>query len=181
MLGMNERLEHRRHVYWPSALSWMFSSLHTAVGFAVVVVGEYLGSAARLGYLIRPPKACSTLPPCSPACSCCRPSSSSDMGVTLGREAAAGLAAGCGRGQGVAPFRNRRVGKAQRAHHSRPQQEWWVRRDAPYESCVCSHRLNCYSLSASRSRTVNQGVPDAVPASNGPQADDPRAGHKLLS
>jgi NitT/TauT family transport system permease protein len=44
-----------RHVYWPSALSWMFSSLHTSVGFAVVgaVVGEYLGSAAGLGYLIQ--------------------------------------------------------------------------------------------------------------------------------
>ncbi len=43
-----------RHVYWPSALSWMFSSLHTSVGFALVgaVVGEYLGSAAGLGYLI---------------------------------------------------------------------------------------------------------------------------------
>src|SRR5262249_19521591 len=43
-----------RHVYWPSALSWMFSSLHTSVGFAVVgaVVGEYLGSAEGLGYLI---------------------------------------------------------------------------------------------------------------------------------
>ena len=44
-----------RHVYWPSALSWMFSSLHTSVGFAVVgaVVGEYLGSYAGLGYLIQ--------------------------------------------------------------------------------------------------------------------------------
>jgi NitT/TauT family transport system permease protein len=44
-----------RHVYWPSALSWMFSSLHTSVGFAVVgaVVGEYLGAAAGLGYLIQ--------------------------------------------------------------------------------------------------------------------------------
>src|SRR3954471_19243210 len=54
MLGMNERAL-MRHVYWPSALSWMFSSLHTAVGFAVVgaVVGEYLGSAAGLGYLIQ--------------------------------------------------------------------------------------------------------------------------------
>jgi len=33
----------------------MFSSLHTAVGFAVVgaVVGEYLGSSAGLGYLIQ--------------------------------------------------------------------------------------------------------------------------------
>jgi NitT/TauT family transport system permease protein len=43
-----------RHVYWPAALSWMFSSLHTSVGFALVgaVVGEYLGSAAGLGYLI---------------------------------------------------------------------------------------------------------------------------------
>jgi len=54
MLGMNER-QLTRHVYWPSALSWMFSSLHTAVGFAVVgaVVGEYLGAAAGLGYLIQ--------------------------------------------------------------------------------------------------------------------------------
>ncbi len=54
MLGMSER-QLTRHVYWPSALSWMFSSLHTSVGFAVVgaVVGEYLGSAAGLGYLIQ--------------------------------------------------------------------------------------------------------------------------------
>jgi NitT/TauT family transport system permease protein len=53
MLGMNER-QLFRHVYWPSALSWMFSSLHTSVGFALVgaVVGEYLGSAAGLGYVI---------------------------------------------------------------------------------------------------------------------------------
>src|SRR3974390_3372623 len=54
MLGMSER-QLMRHVYWPSALSWMFSSLHPSVGFAVVgaVVGEYLGSAAGLGYLIQ--------------------------------------------------------------------------------------------------------------------------------
>ncbi len=54
MLGMTER-QLMRHVYWPSALSWMFSSLHTSVGFAVVgaVVGEYLGSAAGLGSLIQ--------------------------------------------------------------------------------------------------------------------------------
>jgi NitT/TauT family transport system permease protein len=54
MLGMNER-QLLRHVYLPSALSWMFSSLHTSVGFAVVgaVVGEYLGSAGGLGYLIQ--------------------------------------------------------------------------------------------------------------------------------
>src|SRR6185503_14232069 len=45
MLGMSQR-QLTRHVYWPSALSWMFSSLHTAVG-------EYLGSAAGLGYLIQ--------------------------------------------------------------------------------------------------------------------------------
>jgi NitT/TauT family transport system permease protein len=54
MLGMDER-QLMWHVYWPSALSWMFSSLHTSVGFAVVgaVVGEYLGSAAGLGYVIQ--------------------------------------------------------------------------------------------------------------------------------
>ncbi|MGN6550183.1 MAG: ABC transporter permease [Pararhizobium sp.] len=54
MLGMDER-QLLRHVYWPSALSWMFSSLHTSIGFAVVgaVVGEYLGSAGGLGYLIQ--------------------------------------------------------------------------------------------------------------------------------
>jgi len=53
MLGMSER-QLTRHVYWPSALSWMFSSLHTSVGFAVVgaVVGEYLGSSRGVGYLI---------------------------------------------------------------------------------------------------------------------------------
>src|SRR5262245_55065652 len=54
MLGMSER-QLMRHVYWPSALSWMFSSLHTSVGFALVgaVVGEYLGSSAGLGYTIQ--------------------------------------------------------------------------------------------------------------------------------
>jgi len=53
MLGMSER-QMLRHVYWPSALTWMFSSLHTSVGFALVgaVVGEYLGSSAGLGYKI---------------------------------------------------------------------------------------------------------------------------------
>src|SRR5438132_146220 len=54
MLGMDER-QLMCHVYWPSALSWLFSSLPTSVGFAVVgaVVGEYLGSAAGLGYIIQ--------------------------------------------------------------------------------------------------------------------------------
>jgi len=43
-----------RTVYVPSAMSWVFSSLHTAVGMAFVgaVVGEYLGSARGVGYLI---------------------------------------------------------------------------------------------------------------------------------
>lgn len=43
-----------RHVYLPAAASWIFSSLRTSIGFAVIgaVVGEYLGSAAGLGYLI---------------------------------------------------------------------------------------------------------------------------------
>jgi NitT/TauT family transport system permease protein len=41
-------------VYLPSATSWVFSSLHTSVGMAFVgaVVGEYLGSAKGVGYLI---------------------------------------------------------------------------------------------------------------------------------
>lgn len=53
MLGMSER-QLLRHVYLPSALSWVFSSLHSSIGFAVVgaVVGEYLGASAGLGYLI---------------------------------------------------------------------------------------------------------------------------------
>src|SRR5689334_887423 len=53
MLGANPR-HLLRHVYLPSATSWVFSSLHTSVGMAFVgaVVGEYLGSAAGVGYLI---------------------------------------------------------------------------------------------------------------------------------
>ena len=45
MLGANSR-QLMRHVYMPSAMSWVFSSLHNAVGVAFVgaVVGEYLGS-----------------------------------------------------------------------------------------------------------------------------------------
>jgi NitT/TauT family transport system permease protein len=41
-------------VYLPSARGWVFSSLHAAVGMAFVgaVVGEYLGSARGVGYLI---------------------------------------------------------------------------------------------------------------------------------
>ena len=53
MLGANARqLLHT--VYLPSATSWVFSSLHTSVGLAFVgaVVGEYLGSARGVGYLI---------------------------------------------------------------------------------------------------------------------------------
>lgn len=44
-----------RHVYMPSATSWVFSSLHSSVGLAFVgaVVGEYLGSARGVGYLIQ--------------------------------------------------------------------------------------------------------------------------------
>jgi NitT/TauT family transport system permease protein len=53
MLGAN-RKQLLRHVYLPSATSWLFSSLHTSVGMAFVgaVVGEYLGSASGVGYLI---------------------------------------------------------------------------------------------------------------------------------
>lgn len=53
MLGAN-RKQLLRFVYLPSAMSWVFSSLHTSVGLAFVgsVVGEYLGSARGVGYLI---------------------------------------------------------------------------------------------------------------------------------
>jgi NitT/TauT family transport system permease protein len=53
MLGASRR-QLLRHVYLPSATSWVFSSLHTSVGLAFVgaVVGEYLGSAQGVGYLI---------------------------------------------------------------------------------------------------------------------------------
>jgi NitT/TauT family transport system permease protein len=53
MLGANQG-QLLRHVYLPSATSWVFSSLHTSVGLAFVgaIVGEYLGSARGVGYLI---------------------------------------------------------------------------------------------------------------------------------
>ena len=53
MLGANQQ-QLLRSVYLPSATSWVFSSLHTSVGLAFVgaVVGEYLGSARGVGYLI---------------------------------------------------------------------------------------------------------------------------------
>ena len=54
MLGAN-RKQLLRTVYLPSATAWVFSSLHTSVGLAFVgaVVGEYLGSARGVGYLIQ--------------------------------------------------------------------------------------------------------------------------------
>jgi NitT/TauT family transport system permease protein len=54
MLQANDR-QLMRYVYIPSAMSWIFSSLHTSVGFALVaaVVGEYMGSAQGMGYLIQ--------------------------------------------------------------------------------------------------------------------------------
>lgn len=53
MLGANKS-HLLRYVYLPSATSWVFSSLHSSVGMAFVgaVVGEYLGSAMGVGYLI---------------------------------------------------------------------------------------------------------------------------------
>jgi NitT/TauT family transport system permease protein len=53
MLGASGR-QLLRHVYLPSATAWVFSSLHASVGMAFVgaVVGEYLGSAQGVGYLI---------------------------------------------------------------------------------------------------------------------------------
>ena len=53
MLGANKS-QLLRYVYLPSATSWVFSSLHSSVGMAFVgaVVGDYLGSAMGVGYLI---------------------------------------------------------------------------------------------------------------------------------
>ena len=53
ILGASNR-QLLRHVYIPSAMSWVFASLHNSVGLAFVgaVVGEYLGSSEGVGYLI---------------------------------------------------------------------------------------------------------------------------------
>src|SRR2546426_499047 len=53
MLGASER-QLIRHVLVPSALTWIFSSLHVSIGFAIiaVVVGEYLGASKGIGYTI---------------------------------------------------------------------------------------------------------------------------------
>lgn len=53
MLGASEK-QLLRHVFIPSALTWIFSSLHISVGFAITgaVVGEYLGASAGVGYVI---------------------------------------------------------------------------------------------------------------------------------
>jgi len=54
MLGASRR-QLLRYVYLPSAMSWVFASLHNSVGLAFVgaVVGEYLGSSEGVGYLIQ--------------------------------------------------------------------------------------------------------------------------------
>jgi len=43
-----------RHVYVPSAMTWIFSSLRTSIGFALIgaVVGEYLGASEGMGWVI---------------------------------------------------------------------------------------------------------------------------------
>jgi NitT/TauT family transport system permease protein len=53
MLGANS-WQRIKTLYLPSALSWVFCSLHNAIGLAFIgaVVGEYLGSARGIGYLI---------------------------------------------------------------------------------------------------------------------------------
>ena len=53
MLGASEA-QLARHVLLPSAMTWILSSLHTSVGFALVgaVVGEYLAAAQGIGWII---------------------------------------------------------------------------------------------------------------------------------
>jgi NitT/TauT family transport system permease protein len=50
-----KRLDVIRHVLVPSALTWIFASLRSAVGFALIgaVVAEYLGANAGVGYRIQ--------------------------------------------------------------------------------------------------------------------------------
>ncbi|HEY6234992.1 MAG TPA: ABC transporter permease, partial [Candidatus Elarobacter sp.] len=49
-----KRFDVVRHVLVPSALTWIFSSLRSAVGFALIgaVVAEYFGANAGVGYRI---------------------------------------------------------------------------------------------------------------------------------
>ena len=53
MLGAS-RWQLIRWVYLPSTLTWIFTGLHTSVGFAIsgAVVGEYIGSSKGIGYLV---------------------------------------------------------------------------------------------------------------------------------
>ncbi len=53
MLGASES-QLAWHVLLPSAMTWILSSLHTSVGFALVgaVVGEYLAAAQGIGWVI---------------------------------------------------------------------------------------------------------------------------------
>ncbi|HET8600527.1 MAG TPA: ABC transporter permease [Segeticoccus sp.] len=53
MLGASEAQKFR-HVYLPSALTWIFSSLHISIGFALTAatVSEYLGANRGVGYII---------------------------------------------------------------------------------------------------------------------------------
>lgn len=53
MLGAS-RSQLIRRVYLPSAMTWVFSSLHISIGMAFIgaVIGEYLGAAAGIGFLI---------------------------------------------------------------------------------------------------------------------------------
>ena len=53
ILGANRR-QLLRTVYLPSAMAYVFSNLHTSMGLSFVgaVVGEFLGSARGVGYLI---------------------------------------------------------------------------------------------------------------------------------
>ena len=50
-----KRIDVVRHVLVPSALTWIFASLRSAVGFALIgaVVAEYLGANAGVGYRIQ--------------------------------------------------------------------------------------------------------------------------------
>jgi NitT/TauT family transport system permease protein len=49
------RADLMRHVLLPSALTWIFASLRTCVGFAVIgaILGEYLGADRGIGWIVQ--------------------------------------------------------------------------------------------------------------------------------
>ena len=110
MLGAS-RAQLVRHVLVPSALTWIFSSLHISIGMAIiaVVVGEYLGALERDRLSHRPGGRCCSIRP-----ECLRD------GRSRGGRAAGGRSHQC-TGAATAPMETRRGARsASRPSESAP-------------------------------------------------------------